>query len=77
MSAADRGVPSTAQSLLNRALSFAKAHNPEKSDCEIMDLSVTHIKEKYGRTGYANIPLDHLEMFREEYEILYTEIDSL
>jgi len=77
MSAADRGVPSTAQSLLTRALFYAAAHNPDKSDAEIMDLSVAHIKEKYGRTGYAKIPLDHLQMFREEYEILYTEIDNL
>jgi hypothetical protein len=77
MSAADRGVPSTAQSLLNRALFYAAAHNPGKTDEQIMELSVAHIREKYGRTGYAKIPLDHLEMFREEYEILYAEIDNL
>lgn len=77
MSAADRGVPSTAKSLLDRALVYAATHNPEKSKSEIMELSIVHIKEKYGRGGYAKIPLMHLQMFAEEYETLYGEIDSL
>lgn len=77
MSAADRGIPSGAQSLLTRALFYAAAHNAEKSDDEILTISVKHIKEKFGRTGYANIPLDHLELFRPEYEALYQEIDEL
>lgn len=77
MSAADRGVPSTAQRLLTRALSYATNHNPEKSQAEVMELSVAHIKEKYGRNGYAKIPPEHLEMFRQEYVLLYSEIDNL
>lgn len=77
MSAADRGIPKSAHQLLERAKLYAQAHNPDMSLYEINVTAVEHIKEKFGRFGYAKIPSTHKEMFAEEYEILYDEIDRL
>lgn len=77
MSAADRGIPKSAETLLERARLFAATHNPSFSLDEVNATAVGHIKEKYGRNGYAKIPASHREMFAQEYELLYDEIDRL
>jgi hypothetical protein len=78
MACADRGIPKTAQVLLDRAVLYSIKHSPEDTSLEeIHRSSVEHIKEKYGRNGYAKIPDVHKKMFEKEYEILYQEIDKL
>lgn len=77
MASADRGIPKTAQELLQRSMVYTAAHNPNMSDAEIKQTAVLHIKDKFGRNGYSRVPQEHLEMFQPEYEILYTEIDDL
>jgi hypothetical protein len=77
MSAADRGIPKTASELLNRSTLYTKTHNPEMDDTAVRNLAITHIKEKYGRNGYARIPEIHKRSYVSEYEILYKEIDLL
>jgi len=77
MSAADRDIPKTASELLNRSVLYTKTHNPEMSAAEVRDTAITHIKEKYGRNGYARIPEIHKRSYVNEYEVLYKEIDLL
>lgn len=56
MNAADRGKPKHAFQILDRAFEYAQSRNPELSNNELIEISVIHIKEKYGVNGYARYP---------------------
>ena len=77
MSAADRGIPKSAQVQLDRSMQYTRVHCPGMSEEEVRAESVKHVKEKYGRGGYARVPDFHRELFAQEYEVLWAEIDAL
>lgn len=77
ISAADRGIPKTADTLLQRSMVYTRANQPTLSEAEVRLISVLHVKEKYGRNGYARIPKFHLQAYQTEYENLWLDIDAL
>lgn len=77
MNSADRQVPTKVEDLLSRARDFYKDRNPGASEREVNEAANFHIKEKYGREGYARYPDMYLEVFGEELEGIYKEIDNL
>lgn len=64
MSAADRGIPKTADVLLQRSMAYTRANQPTVSEAEVRFISVLHVKEKYGRHGYARVPEFHLKAYQ-------------
>lgn len=75
--AADREMPGTVQDLLDRAILYRTDRNPEMSEDEVLVNSVRHIKEKYGRNGYAIYPALYRKVFSQELERLFDQIDDL
>jgi hypothetical protein len=76
ISSADRGGPNTVAIHISRAHTYG---------VEVLGMTeeaaparaIVHIKEKYGRTGYARYPQLWREFFKDEMEAMYQEIESL
>lgn len=76
MNSADRERPKGVARLLERSLHYSIAKNPDLSKEEICKLSSDHIKEKYGRGGYARFPDLYVKAFKEELEEQYDRIET-
>lgn len=85
MNSADRGQPKPVTEMIDRAIAYRKSKFPHDSKKEsyqdylhrIIDESISHIKEKYGRNGYARYTDMYKKVFGEELENMYNEIDNL
>lgn len=64
--AADRERPKGAEALLKRAIDFRRSRSPEMSEKEILETSIKHVKEKYGKFGYATYPAYYRTAFNDE-----------
>ena len=68
INSADRELPGDVGHMLNRAILYRKKHFPMMSDDQCMEESVKHLKEKFGRDGYARYPEMYLEVFGDQLE---------
>lgn len=76
LSSADRGKPDSAMKLIERSYQYARTkQNKEHSDAVFH--AIEHIKEKYGRDGYARMPDAYQRVYVKELKQLYKEIDEL
>lgn len=74
MSSADRGFSSN-EDLFRRALEYSL--NKSANVSEALESSVQHVKEKFGRGGYARLPDIYKECYKNELEERYQWIDEL
>lgn len=65
MSSADRCMPGTILGKVNRSIDYTIA-NLGVSREDAIPIAVSHIKDKYGKTGYANFPAMYLKVFGTE-----------
>lgn len=72
---ADRGLPSSVDRLLVRAIKYRKDH--DVTDGDHRTSAIEHVKEKYGTGGYARYPELYLKTFSKELEQLRKEVDGL
>lgn len=75
MNSADRGWPEDIDAMLERAIQYRMAKGESRE--EAYPESVAHLKEKFGKGGYARYPALYLEAFGEELEELQAEIARL
>jgi hypothetical protein len=67
MCSADRGFPTTdPEQLVKRAVQH-RMHESGMSEAEARPLAIEHIKEKYGKGGYARYPEMYVRAFAEEF----------
>jgi len=76
MSSADRGKPSDIRTDIMRGWEYSKVYL-ELNDHDGLLRSVSHLKEKYGRDGYARIPGIYKKYFQIQLEERYRQIDEL
>lgn len=74
---ADRGVPGTAESLVERSILYTAHHNPDLSPAEVRAMAVQHIKDKFGRNGYTRYTSMYVAAFGPELEKMFGDIDNL
>lgn len=77
INAADRGLPGNVPLMIDRAVKFREHRHPEMSADECMAGAIQHIKEKYGRNGYARYPEIYNRAFAEELALQRQAIDLL
>jgi hypothetical protein len=77
INSADRGLPNGVESMLARAMDYRKWHFPLMSEDEQMADSILHLKEKYGRKGYARYPDLYIKVFGIELALLQEKIAQL
>jgi hypothetical protein len=70
---ADKGRP-TLENYIPRSIRFNLGREPIE---DIPRLVVEHLKEKFGRNGYAMKDPEYLEHYKEDLEILWDQIDEL
>jgi exopolyphosphatase/pppGpp-phosphohydrolase len=76
VAAADRGRPGPLKEMLKRACAFGVEHTGlELSEAKAN--ACYHMYEKYGREGYATYPDFYIEIFKDELEVLWDQIDAL
>jgi len=56
INAADRGMPCAPEILLRRAIKYREFHFPNQTEDQRIAESIKHIKEKFGKGGYARYP---------------------
>jgi len=74
-SAADRGLPTDVQTLVDRAIKY-RARDGEVTSSIVSD-AIAHVKEKFGRHGYARYPKLYHDAFGDTIEKRYQDIDNL
>lgn len=75
MASADFEKPSSLEAMLHRAHQYALSQGGSPDDALVA--SVKHVKEKFGRKGYANYPGMYLNVFGERIVELQAEIEKL
>lgn len=75
MNAADRELPGRVPEMLERAIQF-RMHRGDSRD-EAIPEAIKHIKDKFGRGGYARYPSMYRNCFQKDLEHQYDEIDAL
>lgn len=75
MNCADRGFPNDVPALLERAIQYRLGKGDTR--VEALPTSVQHLKEKYGRNGYAVYPEMYTRAFGDVLDAQYDEIDAL
>lgn len=77
INSADRGVPNRVSYMLERAIQYREKKFPEMSKAERLAGAIAHLKEKYGRNGYARYPNEYLKMFGKQLEDQFANIEEL
>lgn len=77
MNSADLEIPAGLGPMLVRAYQYGKAKGLGTTHEEWVDRAQEHMVEKFGRNGYALYPGMYMEVFKEELEVIYKEIDDL
>ena len=75
MSAADRGMPGNLNAMIARSEAY-HLHRGETPE-EAAETARQHMKEKFGRNGYARYPELYREVFATELNTLWDQIDAL
>lgn len=76
MSSADRQMPKSVLSMVNRSIDYTMA-NLGISKEEAIPIAVAHIKEKYSKGGYARMPEMYLRVFGAELTAQHEAIQNL
>ena len=75
MSSADRGIPGQLDKSIERSIAYNLHHGVPQKNVEAV--AISHIKERYGRTGYARYPVLYKNVFAVELEQFWNDIDQL
>lgn len=77
MNAADRELPKPLSEMMERSFAYNRHVNPNLPEREVAKIVHGHMKEKYGRDGYARYPEIYLKAFQKQINKLHDEIDAL
>lgn len=77
INSADRGFPGDIPAMVERSRLYWLTHKPELSDDERMTGVIAHLKEKFGRNGYARTPKMWKAVFKDQLEARIEGIESL
>lgn len=77
MNSADKEHPKSLDSMIQRAMSYHMDRNPGSTFKEARRVSELHMKEKFGRNGYARYPNMYKEAFGKELEEIWKQIDLI
>lgn len=75
MNSADRGFPNDVPAMLERAIQYRLGKGDTREAA--LPTSIQHLKEKFGRDGYASYPKMYTDAFGDVLEAQYDEIDAL
>lgn len=77
INSADRCFPGDIPAMVERSRLYWLTHKPNLSDDERMAGVIAHLKEKFGRNGYARYPDLYIQVFGDKLKEQQTEIDQL
>lgn len=77
MASADRGEPSGKEPIIERAFKYARFHNPSVGFDGWVELTMSHMKEKFSSKGYARYPKLYEGFYKDELNKVRQEMDLL
>lgn len=77
INSADRGFPGDVPAMLERAIKYRTSASPELSKEEVLDVSIDHLKDKFGKGGYARYPALYIKAFGDKMQQQLDEIKAL
>ena len=75
--ASDRERPKSVESMLERSMRYTRVVSPALSEPEVREVSVAHLKDKFGHNGYAHYPKVYLAVYEGSLKALRDEIAAL
>lgn len=77
INSADRGLPGDVQAMLERAMAYRSHRYPEEPVELCRAVSINHLKDKFGKGGYARYPEFYKRAFGKELQAQQVVIDRL